>query len=488
MVIALLCVSVLALPQEPAPDPAPKPKAAPADDEFVRIIEVALPKDAVLEVGGLAPRGDELFVATRRGEIWRLQNAYSDAPKCTKWAEGLQEPLGLIDHDGWLWCSQRGELSKMRDRDGDGRMDELVTVSSGWPISGNYHEYCFGPALAPDGMWLTLNKPFGDEPFGRADFRGWAIRVDPKTGAWTPVCAGLRSPCGVGTSPWGEVFYSDNQGEWCATSKFVALHDGEFHGHPWGIESCKLPASKVKFPGEVKSGMRQAEAARTLPDYRLPAVWLPYDIVGRSPGNFVWDAAGHFGPYKDQVLCGDQWSAEVFRMTLEKVGGRWQGACYPFRRGLKCGITRVEWGTDGSLWCGLTNRGWGSLGQSEHGLQRIQWLGKDPFDLVEVTALHDGFRLRFTQPVNPASLVTASFAVECWTYDLHEGYGCPPRDKKPLTVRAAKASGADGKSVDLLVDGITATYVHQIACEGLRNQQGRALWHPTAYYTLNQIP
>ena len=128
------------------------------------LLEVALPKDAILEVGGLAPRGDELFVATRRGEIWRLQNAYSDAPKCTKWAEGLQEPLGLVDHDGWLWCSQRGELSKMRDRDGDGRMDELVTVSSGWPISGNYHEYCFGPALAPDGMWLTLNKPFGDEP------------------------------------------------------------------------------------------------------------------------------------------------------------------------------------------------------------------------------------------------------------------------------------------------------------------------------------
>lgn len=487
MVIAFFCLSALLLPQEPAPDAPQKPLQVPADSEFVQLIEVALPKDVVLEVGGMVCRADELFVSTRRGEIWRLQGAYGDAPKCTKWAEGLQEPLGLVDHNGWLWCSQRGELSKLRDRDGDGRMDELVTVSSGWPISGNYHEYCFGPALAPDGMWLTLNKPFGDEPFGRADYRGWAIRIDPVTGAWTPVCAGLRSPCGVGTSPWGEVFYTDNQGEWCATSKFAPLNEGDFHGHPWGADSCKLPASKVAYPGEVKSGMRMDEAVRTLRNYKLPAVWLPYDIIGRSPGNFVWDTKGGFGPYKGQVFCGDQWSAEVFRMTLEKVDGRWQGACYPFMRGLKCGITRVEWGTDNSLWCGLTNRGWGSLGQQEHGLQRLMWRGVEPFDLLEVSALPNGFRVKFTKPVAIASAVAASFEVQSWTYDLHEEYGCAPRDKQTLKVTSAVLA-TDRLSIDLVIEGLFATRVHQIAGEGLRNDQGRALWHPTAYYTLNAIP
>ena len=40
-------------------------------------------------------------------------------------------------------------------------------------ISGNYHGYNFGPRLDDEGFfWITTNKPFGDEPFGRADWRG----------------------------------------------------------------------------------------------------------------------------------------------------------------------------------------------------------------------------------------------------------------------------------------------------------------------------
>ena len=133
MVIALCCACVL-WPQEPA-SPAPVAKAPVADEgDYVTIHDVPLPKDVVLEVGGLALRGNTMFVATRRGEIWRLEDVAGAAPRASLWAEGLQEPLGLLDHDGWLYCSQRGELSRLRDADGDGRMDELQTVAQGWPL------------------------------------------------------------------------------------------------------------------------------------------------------------------------------------------------------------------------------------------------------------------------------------------------------------------------------------------------------------------
>jgi hypothetical protein len=437
----------------------------------------------------MVQRGDDTFVCTRRGEVWRITDAGGAEPKCSLWAEGLQEPLGLLDLDGWLYCSQRGELSRMRDTDGDGRMDQLETVTQGWPLSGNYHEYCFGPTLAGDGsLWLTLNKPFGDEPFGRADWRGWAIRVAKGSNTFEPVCAGLRSPAGVGTAPDGQVWYTDNQGEWCPACKFAPLEVGDFHGHPWGIESCKLPESKVQFPGEVKSGQRIAEAARTIPNFRLPAVWMPYDKLGRSAAGFVWDTKGNFGPFRGQVFCGDQYSSEVFRMSLEKVGGRWQGACYPFRRGVKSGITRVMWGSDGALWCGLTNRGWGSLGQAEHGLQRLVWQGKMPFELQEVTALTDGFRLRFTQPLSAISALPTGFEVRSYTYDLHETYGCPERDVKSHTVTAAGVS-ADGLCVDLKVDGLEDVRIYEVRCPTVRSAEGaKAVWHPIAWYTRNQTP
>ena len=490
MVMSSLLVALCALPpQEPASD-GPVAKAPdPHEDDYVAIVDVPLPPEAVLEVGGMVLRSDTMFVTTRRGEVWRLQDVYGPAPHATLWAEGLSEPLGLVDHDGWLYCSQRGELSRMRDRDGDGRMDELETVADGWPISGNYHEYCFGPALAGDGsFWLTLNKPFGDEPFGKADFRGWAIRIPPGGGSFEPVCAGLRSPAGVGTAPDGSVWYTDNQGEWCASGKFALLEVGDFHGHPWGIESCKLSQSKVVFPGDVKSGLRMAEAARTIPHFKLPAVWIPYDICGRSPAGFVWDTTGNFAPFRGQVFCGDQYSSEVFRMSLERVAGQWQGACYPFRRGLKCGITRVAWGRPGTLWCGLTNRGWGSLGEAEQGLQRLEWRGAVPFEIREVTATKAGFRVAFTQPIAAASAKTSAFVVKSWTYDLHETYGCDPRDEQEHTL-ASLAVSSDGLSVDLAVDELAPCRVYEIRCPGALSAAGQATpWHGIAWYTRNVAP
>ena len=487
--VMLLALTLLALPQEPASPGPVQMQPLPDESTYVEIVDVPLPEHVVLEVGGLVQQGSSLFVATRRGEVWRIEDAAGEQPKATLWAEGLMEPLGLIERDGWLYCAQRGELSRMRDASGNGRMDELETVADGWPISGNYHEYCFGPAVAGDGsFWLTLNKPFGGEPFGRAPWRGWAIRIPAEGGSFEPVCAGLRSPCGIGTGPEGLVWYTDNQGEWCANSKFTPMEVGDFHGHPWGIESCKLPESKVQYPGEVPDGLRMAEAAKTIPNFRLPAVWIPYDKCGRSPGDFVWDTEGNFPPFKGQVFCGDQYSSEVFRMSLEKVGGRWQGACYPFRRGLKSGITRVLWGAKGTMWCGLTNRGWGSLGGRTQGLQRLVWRGVTPFELREITATKEGFRLAFTQPIFAGSVVAPSIEVSSWTYDHHEQYGCPPRDTRSHKVLSA-AVAVGGMHVDIEVDDLELCRVYEIRCDGALAASAKvSLLHGVGWYTRNAAP
>ncbi|MCC6782775.1 MAG: hypothetical protein IT457_08005 [Planctomycetes bacterium] len=480
MVSTLLFAAALCVPQGESP---------------FRIVDVPQPKEIVLEVGGILPRGDTLFVCTRRGEVWRIDDAYGASPRYVRWAEGLQEPLGLLDDvDGKaILVSQRGELSRMSDDDGDGRMDRLATLASGWPLSGNYHEYCFGPTRTPDGaLWLTLNKPFGDEPFGVADWRGFAIRCTPD-GGFEAVCAGLRSPAGVATAPWGEVFYTDNQGEWCPTSKLAMLEPGSFHGHPHGIESCKLPQSKVAHPGEIESGLREEDFAKRHPSYRLPAVWIPYDLLGRSPSGFVWDESGRFGPYRGSIFAGDQYSCEVMRLTIEKVAGRWQGACYPFVTGLKSGITRVAWGSDGSLICGLTDRGWTATGTARDGLQRIVWnreaWDRAPvFDLLEVRATPRGFALQFSVPVDAATAQASALRVKRWTYDHHSEYGCKERGTQELAVEGVTLSD-DGLRLDLVVPERRAVWVHELRIDGLRARDGGAKpWHEVAWYTLNAIP
>ncbi len=476
--LAALC------PQETKPDLR-------AEERYYAVQTLALPEHVELEVGGLLVRADgSILACTRRGEVWCIRDAFVEGrePRFVRFAHGLHEPLGLVEHQGWIYVAQRGELSRMRDVDGDDRLDELETVCDAWSVSGNYHEYNFGPALAPDGaLWITTNKPFGDEPFGRVKWRGFALRIG-LDGSMQPMCAGLRSPAGVGTAPWGDLFYTDNQGEWCGASKLAHLEPGDFHGHPWGAFSCDDPLWQFSKPGEAPNGVKMPEVAATMASFKLPAVWFPYDKMGRSPAGFVWDESnGAFGPFAGQMFVGDQYQSSVIRVQLEKVGKRWQGACFPFRRGLSSGVVRVAWDGRGGLLCGLTDRGWGSLGNRTHGLERVSWTGETPFEIRAMHARPDGFELEFTAPVELVSgSEPANYQLSSYTYLLHEHYGSDEVDRADLTVREARVAD-DRRSVRLIVEGLREGYVHELACDVVR-EGGAHLVHDKAYYTLIELP
>lgn len=463
------------------------------EEDYYRIVNLPVPEGLSLEVSGLATLSDgRPIVATRRGEIYLVEKAYAEDPAEVEFeliAEGLQEPLGLLVHGGWIYCVQRGELSRMRDVDGDLRMDELETVCDDWRISGNYHEYNFGPRLDAQGnLWITTNKPFGGEPFGRVLWRGFALRISPE-GVMRPVACGLRSPAGIEASPEGEMFFTDNQGEWCGAGKLSHIEPGDFHGHPWGLFSCDDPRWTFGHPGMPPDGVPMPRVAETVPSFKLPAVWFPYDEMGRSPAGFVWDRSeGRFGPFAGQVFVGDQYDASVMRVFLERVGGRWQGACFPFRYGFQCGIVRLAWGGDGSLLAGMTNRGWGGRGRSTFGLERLVWTGETPFEIHEMRALPDGFRLSFTQPVSPQSASDVdSYSMQSYTYLLHQEYGSDEIETQELEITSAEV-GADGRSVRLRISGLRPGYVHELRAEGLRSSTSSPLLHARAYYTLIEIP
>ncbi len=469
----------------------PSDREVPREQPFVRLVDVPCPDGVVLEVGGLCRIGPESFlVCTRRGELWRIDGIRKPSPTFRRVFDGLQEPLGLLANpDGSVDLVQRGELTRLSDRDGDGVFDRALTLCNAWDLSGSYHEYAFGPRRDREGnLWLTLNRSFDAEPFGGVDWRGWAIRVTPE-GRFEPVAAGLRSPAGIEISPDGDVFYTDNQGEWCGANKLAHLEVGDFHGHPFGKESCQLPASQVAYPGEIPNGIPMPEAARRIPGFKLPAIWFPYEKMGQSPSGMVWDEKGAFGPFRGQLFVGDQHHASIMRCDLEKVAGHYQGACFPFRSGLASGVIRLAWGPQGELLAGLSNRGWGSKGRKEWGLQRVIWEGKTPFEIQHMRVRPKGFRLTFTRPVNVVrAAMPGAFRLESYTYELHEAYGSAEIQRMPVNVDAIAVS-ADGKTVDLEVSPLrTGGYVYELHVEGLVDREGRSLVHRRAYYTLVNLP
>jgi hypothetical protein len=222
---------------------------------------------------------------------------------------------------------------------------------------------------------------------------------------------------------------------------------------------------------------------------RPPAVWLPYNKMGRSGTDLVLcDAGGRFGPFDGQLLVAEFTDAKIGRVFLEKVGGEYQGAAFPFLSGFASGIVRLLTASDGSLMVGMTSRGWSSLGTKSYGLQRVRWSGDALFAIREMRAKPDGFELVFTQPVDAASAKDpASYEMTSYTYLYSSAYGSDEIGTAPLKVLGASLA-PDGCSVRLRVEGLRALYVHELHAPGVRSAEGSKLDHAEAYYTLNRIP
>ena len=502
---------------------AQSPKVA-KEEDYYRLLTLPVPENIILEAGGVALLPDgRIGVSTRRGDVWVIENPYSENgsdPKFTLFASGLHEALGLAYKDNALYVAQRGELTKLVDKNGDGKADTYETVYA-WPLSGHYHEYSYGPKIADDGsFFVTGNVAFGNQAWWRGEsrvpWRGWTMHISPD-GTMEPWATGMRSPNALGYFD-GEFFYGDNQGDWMGSGFIMPVGKGDFTGHPaglrWTTGAEALPNVPVKVTeqdiysridphiekaGEPavkpennpnETGTPLFEYAKQIPGLKTPAVWLPHGILGISTSEMIKDeTAGKFGPFAGQVFVGDQGQSKIDRVFLEKVKGVWQGAAFDFRKGFQSGILRLSYGKDGSLFAGETNRGWGSAGEKSRGLERVVWTGKTPFEMKAVRAMPDGFEIEFTLPVDKNTAEDlASYSMRSFIYKYHPVYGSPTILEKTLPVKGVKLS-ADGMKARIVVENLRQYFIHEIKLGNLKSKDNSlTVLHPTAFYTLNQIP
>ena len=54
-------------------------------------------------------------------------------------------------------------------------------------------------------------------------------------GQVTPYATGLRSPAGFGVNAEGDIFYTENQGDWVGSGRMTHLELGDFAGNPAGL-------------------------------------------------------------------------------------------------------------------------------------------------------------------------------------------------------------------------------------------------------------
>lgn len=442
-----------------------------------------LPAGEVVEVGGMdfGPDG-ALWVSTRRGQVWRVSDPLGDpaAAHWTLFAEGLYEGLGLNWHQGRLLVLQRGELSELLDHDTDGHCDEIRTITQDWGMSGNYHEFAFGlPDDAAGNLWMSINLGFWSPEWwhgmSKAPRRGWILRISPD-GTVTPWACGARSPCGLGIGPGGDLFYTDNQGDWMPTSPIFHVERGDWFGHPASLRWTEDYGNGERIPSSTEPAARTRKPA---------AAWIPYKWSRSTANLFMDQSQGAFGPFAGQMILGELTNGMLLRADFEQVQGQWQGVVWPLRQEVGS-ICRIAQASDGSVVCGFTNRGWGGLSPG-HGLARVRFTGVTPFEVLTARATEDGFKLRFTQPIDPASLTVAAAHVTQYDYFDWWDYGSPQQN---LTSRAVASwtMDADGFGARMRVVGLEPAMCAEVVLDGVRSTGGATLLHPEFHATLNQLP
>lgn len=474
-----------------------------------RVEPVMAPPSIEAQVGGLALMPDGRVAACfHHGQV-----ALFDPVKQSwqTFAEGLHQPLGLVaEKDGSLLVMQRAELTRLRDTDADGIADDFATLWAGFGLTGNYHEFAFGPAIGPDGkLYVTLNLasngdsiqeeirgPWSDigvprekfysdwanvkakagRMYSRVAWRGWTMQIDPATGEATPFASGFRSPDGVGFDADGKLIVTDNQGDWRGANEVHVVKRDGFHGHPaslvWRRDwdgSDPLTLSREKL-----------DALRT-----PAAIWLPENLYANSPTQpVVIPKTAAWGPFGGQLLVGEMNAPVLIRLLLEEVDGLWQGACVNLVKSesLKRGLHRLVFVGD-TLWIGRTHLAW----PGGEGLGTLKPTGEFPFDPLDIHITPKGFQLRFTEPLDASATDPGLWAIERYTFHHHAAYGSPQVDPAKLKPTCITLS-TDALTAEVELPELKRDYVYDFDLSKLRSQQKQPVLNPRLAYTVRRVP
>ncbi|MCW1885374.1 hypothetical protein OKA04_11595 [Luteolibacter flavescens] len=462
------------------------------------------------QVGGVDVLPDgKVAVVFHRGEAMIFDPV---AKTWSKFAEGLQEPLGVIAESASSWLvMQRAELTRLKDTDGDGQADDYETVFDGFGMTGNYHEFAFGPAKGPDGsIYIALNvasngagireeirgewskagdldfqQMIHDDQWGkrsekagrmysRVPWRGWVLKLSPDGKTMTPYASGFRSPDGIGVDADGHVLVTDNQGDWRGTSPLHALKPGGFHGHPASLvwqegwdqgDPRKLPVAKLDAMRVKESGQfAQGELANSpTQPIVFPETW---------------------GPYARQVLIGEMNQNRMVRFLPDDVNGFRQGSLLPIfdETDLGNGNHRLAFAKDGTLWVGKTHLSWAGA----EGLVKVTPTGLSDVFIVtgvklEKTADGYAFRVSFNRPLPSVN----SIRINRFSYRYHEEYGSPKVDEAKVEITSREKIG-DGSEWRLAVTPRLGA-LHRLDFSGLRSEDGVHLEGKTAYYQASEL-
>ncbi len=397
-------------------------------------------------------------VASLSGDVWIVDGLAEDAEtlRWTRFATGLNQPLGLRVVDDRIHVTGRDQITRLHDLDGNGAADFHENFNNEVMAATNFHAFTLNLDTDSAGGFLFAKAtPWPPESRGVAaeitPHHGVLFRLPPDGGRLETIATGLRNPNGLSVGPGDEIVFSDNEGNWAPTSKVARVRRGGFHGF-------------------IPSAHRDREPD----DFERPIAWIPHH-VDNSPSTplFItspaWPAELH-----GRLLLTSYGRGTLALVLHEEVDGLWQGAHLTLPLSFKSGTMHARFHRDGHLYvAGLTS--WQSAG---HGgdwgsFHRVRFTG-GPLRLpVAVRTSVGGVELRFAEPLDPGSVADPeNFRLSWWTYPWSARYGTQGRlhslerpggiGPDPVTIESIRLA-EDARTVRLAIPALTPELVARSA-------------------------
>lgn len=443
-----------------------------------------------------------MVVASLEGRVW---SAWSD--KRDGWfdnaqpiSEELAAPYGIVARNGpeeslHVDVVAKDALYRLWDNGRGAR--KLERLAGGWGHTDDYHDWAVG--LLEDGGRYTIALPCQQD--GRsaaaAKFRGQVLKIETNRnaferrndplGAFTPISSGHRFPMGIARNKAGDIFVTDNQGNYNPFNELNHVQKGKHFGFINAIDKKKEPPPL------------------TPPAINIPHPWTR-SVNGicflETPEKEKFKNKQLWGPFEGHLIGCEYDTRRLIRMSLQKVGDTYQGACYPFsydkpKKGdgllgpISCAIS-----PDGELYIGnIRDSGWGG-GPNIGEIVRIDPPKSPdalPAGIAEVTASEAGFTITFTQPVDTQLAADpASYSVESFTRVSTPAYGGEDKERRAEKITAVELA-PDRRSVLLKFKELRpGGYVYEFHVKNLAGDdmagKDQEFFPAEAYYTLNVVP
>ena len=444
------------------------------------------------------PKG-ELYAGSLKGKVLRLLDDDDDGleDRYEQISDTLPTPYGLqVNEDGSVDALSKFALIRLSQSE-DQKSRNLPTwnsriVADGWGYTADYHDWAVGLERDESGCYyMVLPCQQDDRSEAAAKWRGHALMLLPSdrlartTNIPRPsreysivsLAAGLRFPMGLARRQDGQVFATDNQGNYNPFNELNHIQRGKRYGFINKLEN--------------KDGFS--------PEFESPAIELPHPWT-RSVNGICWletpessTEPNRFGPFEGHLLGCEMNGRSLIRMSVQQVGGQFQGAAYDFSlpdldpSETFEGPIVCEVAPNGDIYVGnLQDSGWGG-GQNTGSIIRLRPFGELPLGIAEVRANATGFDIDFTQPVDGQKAEKAKYLIRSYRRISTPAYGGNDQDEKLEKVSRVQVS-EDRSSMSLqLSDELREGYVYEINIPAIGASETK-LFPAQAHYTMKAVP